>query len=159
MNSGAENFNVAPGEKQTIVIAQLIARGSSNLNSVTKLKQLAQYVRNFYDNNFPINIEFKPGIIPDKFALEQNYPNPFNSITSIKFSIPLSHLVTLSPCHIVTLKVFDLLGCEVATLINENLQPGTYEVTFDAGALASGVYFYRLTAGNFSETKKLVLMK
>jgi hypothetical protein len=59
----------------------------------------------------------------------------------------------------VTLKVYDMLGREVATLVNENLPPGRYEVTFDAGGLASGVYYYRLVAGDFTETKRMVLMR
>lgn len=97
--------------------------------------------------------------VPSEFKLEQNYPNPFNAVTSIKFSVPLSHIVTLSPHNIVALKVFDMTGREVTTLVNEFLQPGTYKVRFDAKDLPSGIYFYRLTGGNFSETKKLVLMK
>ena len=97
--------------------------------------------------------------VPGEFRLFQNYPNPFNAVTIIKFSVPLSPFVTLSPHHFVTLKVYDLLGREVATLVNENLHPGTYEISFNANALTSGIYFYRLTAGDFSATKKLVLMK
>jgi hypothetical protein len=85
------------------------------------------------------------------FSLEQNYPNPFNPSTSIKFSIPTSEFVTL--------KVYDVLGNEMATLVNEQKAPGTYEVRFEAGDLASGVYVYRLQAGNFTQTRKLMLMK
>lgn len=89
------------------------------------------------------------------FSLEQNYPNPFNSVTSIKFKVPGS----LRNGIYVTLKVFDLMGREVAVLINENMIPGDYSVNFDAGEMTSGVYFYRLQAGEFSETKKLLLLK
>ena len=85
------------------------------------------------------------------YGLEQNYPNPFNPSTRIKFSIPQSEFVSL--------KVYDILGNEVSTLVNEQRAPGAYEVTFDAGNLASGVYVYTLTAGDFVQTRKLMLMK
>ena len=91
---------------------------------------------------------------PASFALEQNYPNPFNPTTNIRFSVQVSGLVVL--------KVFNLLGSEVATLVNENLNAGSYETTFAAGSvngLASGTYFYRLQSGASVQTKKLVLMK
>ncbi|MEJ2105042.1 MAG: DUF4397 domain-containing protein [Ignavibacteriaceae bacterium] len=89
--------------------------------------------------------------VVNDFSLEQNYPNPFNPSTSIKFSVPSSEFVTL--------KVYDILGKEVATLVNEQKAPGNYEVRFDAGNLASGVYIYSLKAGNFTQTRKLMLMK
>ena len=85
------------------------------------------------------------------FSLEQNYPNPFNPSTSIKFSVPSSEFVSL--------KVYDVLGNEVSTLVNEQKAPGNYEVRFEAGNLASGVYIYTLKAGNFTQTRKLMLMK
>jgi photosystem II stability/assembly factor-like uncharacterized protein len=85
------------------------------------------------------------------FRLEQNYPNPFNPSTKIGFRVPGSGLVSL--------KVFDVLGREVRTLVNEKLETGSYETTFDARGLASGVYYYRIQAGNFVETKKLLLLR
>jgi hypothetical protein len=88
---------------------------------------------------------------PSGFSLEQNYPNPFNPSTNIRFRIAESGFVSL--------KVFDLLGREVATLVNENLQAGSYEATFDARGLASGVYIYRLTSGGSSLSRKLLLTK
>jgi len=90
-------------------------------------------------------------IIPSSFSLSQNYPNPFNPTTIIRFQIKDSKTTTL--------KVFDLLGREVQTLVNEKLKPGEYEVTFNGSALPSGVYFYKLQAGDFTDTKKLVLIK
>jgi hypothetical protein len=100
---------------------------------------------------------------PMNFSLEQNYPNPFNPTTKIKFTIP----VTLSEVEgsLVTLKVYDVLGNEIATLINEAKSTGNYQVEFDAVgtsrdlSLSSGIYFYKLQAGNFIQTKKMVLMK
>jgi hypothetical protein len=89
--------------------------------------------------------------LPKEYKLEQNYPNPFNPITTISFSIPQSQDVEL--------KVFDLLGNEVATLINEYKQAGEHKVEFDGGKLTSGIYFYRLKAGGFIQTKKLILLK
>lgn len=90
-------------------------------------------------------------VIPERFSLSQNYPNPFNPVTNIKFAIPVSGAVKL--------EVFDILGKSVSVLVNENMTAGTYTADFDAGTLASGVYFYTLTAGDFTETKKMLLVK
>ena len=86
-----------------------------------------------------------------EYYLKQNYPNPFNPTTTINYSIPKTCFVTL--------KVYDMLGKEVTTLVNEERRTGNYKVDFDGSYLPSGVYFYRMQAGNFSETKKLVLLK
>jgi subtilisin-like proprotein convertase family protein len=95
---------------------------------------------------------------PAAFSLFQNYPNPFNPSTHIPFSVRGSGFVE-DGSNVVTLKVYDMLGREVRTLVNENLQPGSYAVTFDASGLASGLYLYRLQAGAFAETKKMILMR
>jgi photosystem II stability/assembly factor-like uncharacterized protein len=89
--------------------------------------------------------------LPTNFSLMQNYPNPFNPTTNVQFSIPNVQFVTL--------KVFDILGKEVATLVNEKLNAGTYEATFNALQYPSGVYFYRLITDGFIETKKMLLIK
>ena len=89
--------------------------------------------------------------VPDKYSLFQNYPNPFNPTTTIKYEIPKSANVSL--------KVFDILGREVVTLLNEYLSAGTYEAIWNANEYTSGVYFYKLQANNYSETKKLLLIK
>ena len=89
--------------------------------------------------------------IPENYLLKQNYPNPFNPSTKISYSVPAISFITL--------KVYDVLGSEVATLVNEEKSLGRYEVNFDATGLTSGIYFYKLTAGNFSETKKMILMR
>lgn len=89
--------------------------------------------------------------LANDFVLSQNYPNPFNPTTNIQYSIPkASH---------VSLKVYDVLGNEVATLVNEELSSGVYNSKFDASALSSGIYFYTLTADNFTATRKLMLIK
>ena len=88
---------------------------------------------------------------PTQYSLGQNYPNPFNPSTTISFSILNSEFITL--------KVFDVLGNEAATLINEEKSAGTYQIEFDANKLSSGIYFYKLQIGNFIETKKMILMK
>jgi len=89
--------------------------------------------------------------IPDKYSLSQNYPNPFNPSTNIKFELPKSNYVTL--------KIYDALGRETATLVNEKLAPGTYEVDWNGSNYSSGVYFYRLITDNFNETKKMLMIK
>ena len=91
------------------------------------------------------------GEIPTVYALGQNYPNPFNPSTVIKFSIPNSGLVSL--------KVFNILGQEVATLVNEMKSVGVYEVSFDASSLTTGMYIYRIQSGDFTSTKKMMLLK
>lgn len=98
-----------------------------------------------------ISIQQTSTAIPDKFYLSQNYPNPFNPVTNIEFSLPQKSFVKL--------KVFDLLGREVANLVNENLSAGSYKYDFNASALTSGIYFYKLETDNFSETRKMVLIK
>ncbi len=89
--------------------------------------------------------------VPSAYSLSQNYPNPFNPTTNIRYALPKSGMVKLV--------VFDALGREVETLVNESLQPGTYETTFDGSALNSGVYFYKLTVGDFTETKRMLMIK
>lgn len=86
--------------------------------------------------------------IPSAYSLAQNYPNPFNPITKIQFKVPLCYSGVGR--NIVKLIVFDILGKEIATLVNEQLQPGTYETTFDAGNLTSGIYFYRLQTNGYT---------
>ncbi len=99
-----------------------------------------------YSNEFEVEVS-----LPQEFLLSQNYPNPFNPGTKISFAIPSQEFVTI--------KVYDILGREVATLVNDYKTAGTYAVEFNAARFASGVYFYQMQAGNFIETKKMVLLK
>ncbi len=94
--------------------------------------------------------------LPNKFVLEQNFPNPFNPSTTIKYSIPA---VKTRKALSVQLKIYDVLGHEVRTLVNEKQNPGNYQVLFDATGLPSGIYFYRISTGVFTQSKKLVLLK
>jgi len=98
----------------------------------------------------PVNVE-KEDQTPNGFVLYQNYPNPFNPTTTLSFVIGHQSFVEL--------KVYDLLGREVATLVNEEKQPGTFQVEFSGAGLTSGIYFYKLIVGSFNETKKMVLLK
>ena len=91
------------------------------------------------------------GVTPTEFRLEQNYPNPFNPSTQIKFSVPQTSNVKI----IVT----DILGKEVATLVNDNLTAGNYSATFNANSVSSGIYFYTLITDNFKQSKKMILIK
>jgi hypothetical protein len=102
-------------------------------------------------SGLPTTVEESVGEVPNQFALSQNYPNPFNPSTIINYQLPAqSH---------VTLKVYDVLGREVVTLVNEQKAPGSYDVTWDASTISSGVFFYRLVAGEHSQTRKLVLLR
>jgi len=85
------------------------------------------------------------------YKLSQNYPNPFNPVTTIKYQMP--------ELNFVTIKVYDVLGNEIVTLVNEEKQTGFHEIEFNLDKSTSGIYFYRLQAGSFVETKKMVLMK
>jgi hypothetical protein len=87
----------------------------------------------------------------NNFSLSNNYPNPFNPTTIINYSVP--------EIEFVTLKVYDVLGNEIAVLVNKEMEQGSYEISFDATMIPSGIYFYRFEAGSFVETKKMVVMK
>ena len=110
-------------------------------------------------SNLPVGVEDENNFVVDNFSLEQNYPNPFNPSTTIKYSIPYVIASETKQSQSVTLKVYDVLGNEVATLVNEEKVVGSYEVKFDASHLSSGIYFYKLQASSFVETKKMILLK
>jgi hypothetical protein len=109
------------------------------------------------DTTMPITIlEPVSTEIPAVFSLSQNYPNPFNPQTKIKFDVPANVRGQTSNVKLI---IYDLLGREVATLVNEELKPGTYEADWDGSNFSSGVYFYKIISNEFTETRKMVLMK
>ncbi|NWG28557.1 MAG: T9SS type A sorting domain-containing protein, partial [Ignavibacteriaceae bacterium] len=116
-----------------------------------------------YGDTTKVGVEDKVDPVATTFNLEQNYPNPFNPSTKIKYTIPVVETRHASSLQFVTLKVYDILGNEIATLVNEEKPAGEYEVEFHTSSIqhhpASGIYFYQLKAGSFVETKKMILLK
>jgi hypothetical protein len=139
---------ISPGDTSWVTFAFV---GGGDLNTIR------QYMADAHQKAFTLGWITIVGInpvsneIPTEYKLAQNYPNPFNPVTYINFSIPEQGLVTL--------KVYDLLGKEVATLVNEITSAGTYSVPFDASKLGSGAYYYKLQSGNFVDSKKMILIK
>jgi hypothetical protein len=164
-------FTLSPNDTQWVMIALIPAKGESNLNSITQMRRKAEILRSLpYDSlafgtlSYPItDVKYEGTPAVTSFKLEQNYPNPFNPSTKIKFTIPAS----LNPSKggtLVQLVVYDILGREVTTLVNEELSAGEYEVEFNVGtsrdlSLSSGVYFYKIQAGEFISVRKMVLLK
>ena len=147
-------FILKQNEPSDIWVCYLVGRGNSSLESVTTLKQLSTAAIKFYESNFshlPSNVSDNGFIMPQEYVLNQNYPNPFNPSTTISFQLP-------TPGN-VTLKIFDILGREVATIMNEIKSAGNHRIEFDASKLSSGVYMYQLKAGSFIQTKKMLLLK
>ncbi|HRI85574.1 MAG TPA: T9SS type A sorting domain-containing protein, partial [Ignavibacteria bacterium] len=150
------NMNTAKGTHALLNMEILSAGSGDNLSGGNEienfvLKQnrindiISSVINKKSDNLSIINKQ------PDKFHLSQNYPNPFNPITKIAYSIPVSGIVTI--------KIFDITGREIKTLVNEFRNAGSYEIEFDGGGLSSGVYYYKLETNNFSETRKMILIK
>ena len=137
-------FNVIPPVHDLLFINKYISQGtyvcSIRHSSITKIT----------------NIQYILTEILSSYSLSQNYPNPFNPVTKINFDIPRWRG---AGGWTTTLLVYDVMGREVQTLVNESLKPGTYETSFDGLQLTSGVYFYKITAGDFSETKKMLILK
>ena len=133
-------------------------RGEDSLQSINELRKNTQSAHNFY-KQLPVNEPRTPPVLPpDEFILYQNYPNPFNPGTIIRYELPINSLVSI--------KIFDILGREVKTLVNEFKSAGRYEVEFDGSNYASGVYFYQLKAlhtgrqaGDYTRTLKMALIK
>jgi hypothetical protein len=140
--------------RQSIDVGFSIAAGST----IDELRNAIRQSRNKYPN-VRTDIKEEQKSLPTEFSLYQNYPNPFNPETKIKYSIPVVETRRGESLQLVKLRVYDVLGREVTTLVNELQQPGQYVKTLHATSLPSGVYFYRLQAGDFSETKKMILIK
>ena len=147
-------FILVENKPVTVIVSYTIGLGSNPTNSVTVGKLQSQFVQEFYQSNFDdilVSVEDEMANIPTEFILHQNYPNPFNPSTKISWQSPVSGHQSL--------KVYDVLGNEVATLVNEYKNAENYEVEFNATSLSSGIYFYKLQAGSFIQTKKMILIK
>ncbi|MFI5144821.1 MAG: T9SS type A sorting domain-containing protein, partial [Ignavibacteria bacterium] len=151
INSGSDNLTLNAGDTQKVIIAQLIARGSNRRNSVTMLKILADTVFAYCSRGYIIGVESSSNNVPQRFSLAQNYPNPFNPVTKIEYAMPKGGNVEL--------KVYDVLGKEVITLVNEHKPAGNYSVEFNGTNFASGVYFYKMVSGDFTAVKKMLIVK
>jgi photosystem II stability/assembly factor-like uncharacterized protein len=151
LSSGPLNMN--PGDTQVIVLAQVIARGTSSLNSVSLLKQYCSIVKQYYDSCYsfiPIGIKNQNEVVYD-YALFQNYPNPFNPLTRIVFTIP-------KQTH-VKLEIYDAAGRLVEILADMNIDKGKHSFVWDGTNHSSGVYFYKLVTNGYSQSRKMVLIK
>lgn len=129
-----------------------------NMSLVKKITQVTLATTASFASKLTTDIENESGNIPSDFELYQNYPNPFNPTTKIKYAIPVmetGHVPSLP----VELKVYNILGKEIATLVNQKQFPGIYEVEFSGSGLSSGIYFYKLTMGTHHQTKKMLLLK
>ncbi len=147
MNVNSGPFNLEVGKPITIIYAYIIGRGTDRLNSITKAREIAEFTHQFYQSNFDDNLVSVDEInisLPTDYKLYQNYPNPFNPSTTIQYAI--------SSRQFVSLKVFDVLGNEIATLVDEFRNAGRYEVEFKSSVsrqLASGIYFYQVASWFF----------
>ncbi len=157
MSSGP--FTMAPGDTQEVVYAIYMARGTDNLNSLTKLKEKAPELVDYYFNEIPKLNSQNQNLFPNEFSISNNYPNPFNASTTIEFNLPVIEGIGKASLRTVV-KVYDILGREVKTLLNRELLPGPHKIGFNGNGLASGVYLLRFEAeGRFQTVKKLMLLK
>jgi hypothetical protein len=140
-------INLSDGDKYGINIYYDDANGDTEQYAST----FDQYSFVYFSVSNTTNIDGGQEILPTEFSLQQNYPNPFNPATSIKYQV--------SSIENVKLTVYNSLGQCVAILVDEQKSPGVYEIKFNGINLSSGVYFYRLTAGSFVQTKKMILLK
>jgi photosystem II stability/assembly factor-like uncharacterized protein len=151
MSYGSENKILNPNDTQKVLIAQFMARGSNNLNSVTRLKLLSDTIRMMCDNGAIFGVKEITSQVPAEYKLYQNYPNPFNPSTIINYQLAMSSEVKLV--------IYDVTGREVVQLVNQKQNAGSYQIEWDGSNYPSGVYFYQLKVNEYSDTKKMVLLK
>jgi hypothetical protein len=154
--AGVYHLSSLPAGSLKIIVNRFGYSGDSTNVTVTSVSNTDSV--NFHLYRPLVGINQIGTTVPSEYRLSQNYPNPFNPVTKIRFDIASAKQASL----LVTLKVYDIMGREVQTLVNESLQPGTYETTFDGsllGGLTSGVYFYKLNIGDFKSVKKMVMLK
>jgi len=125
--------------------------GQAEIGTTKNLSYINQVGFWYQASNLITSVEQVTEQLPQEFRLDQNYPNPFNPTTTIRFALPRPSSVKLT--------LFDILGREVAILVDEKFQPGEYNVVLDAKSLTSGVYVYRIDAEGFSDIKKLMILK
>ncbi|MEE9429602.1 MAG: T9SS type A sorting domain-containing protein [Melioribacteraceae bacterium] len=162
-------FEMTHGDTQEVVIAQIVAGSFGNVDAITSVSLLKYYdkqIQTIYNYaKYDDITSLQKQIIMKDFNLSQNYPNPFNPTTIINYNIPLSRGArgvlknNLPAFGVVTLKIYNILGKEITTLVNETKPSGTFEVNFDASNLPSGVYYYQLKTESFVQTKKMILLK
>ena len=142
----SNNFTATPNVKTLLATSEGLYVGGKFSHAGDKYSNMiALYT------NFTTDVDDESNSLPSEFVLSQNFPNPFNPSTNIQYAVGSKQFVSL--------KVYDILGKEIATLVNEEKTSGNYKVTFDASSQPSGIYFYQLKAGNFIETRKMVLLK
>ena len=168
LDNGQNWTSIVNGTANTGVYSWIVNSSSASEECLIKVESLNHTFSDNSDSAFAIEIlpEVKgesENEVPVKYSLHQNYPNPFNPTTTIKYTIPSVIASGAKQSPFVTLKVYDILGNEVATLVNEERQPGVYEVEFNPESNikypASGVYFYKLIAGEFTQTRKMILLR
>jgi hypothetical protein len=138
---GYAKVKFTPTTANTVYNAQLTVNNSDS-NLVIALNGVCGQINGIT----PIS-----GEIPSVFSLKQNFPNPFNPVTNIEFAVPVSSNVKIA--------VYDITGREIAILVNSNMRPGIYRIDWNAADMPSGAYFYKLTTGNFTETRRMILVK
>jgi hypothetical protein len=145
------------GSSQWIKLGELNGGNTYSFGLTMQINSRGDIFYLDYDTLFKIDnniteVKYNEGsTVPNSYSLSQNYPNPFNPTTRIKYSIPQKSFVSIS--------AFDILGKKVASLVNSEKEPGNYEIEFDGSRLTSGMYFYKLQANDFSQTKKFMLVK
>jgi len=153
---GKTTYSIMTGKNQLAGETQRFSMAMMFADSTDEIFSLKRTIQKIYNNNYQFDSTSTSVVdqhisVPSNYLLYQNYPNPFNPNTTIKYQIP--------DLSFVTLKIYDVLGNEIITLVNKETQAGSYEIDFNAKDLPSGIYFYKLQAGNIVETKQMVLMK
>jgi hypothetical protein len=155
--NGVYHLQSLPAGTMKIIANRFGFSGDSATVNVTSTSNIDSV--NFYLRYLYVGIRQLESTVPSEYRLFQNYPNPFNPNTIIRYKISRLSSRDALARDLVLLRVYDILGKEIATLVNEKQSPGVYEVTFDGSTLPSGVYYYKLTAGDYTETKKALLVK
>jgi hypothetical protein len=146
-------FALKEGEDKEIFLAYIVGQGTTPLGAIPVAKKWSHDNQIYYDNNFDISVSnlLDEMSVLSEFRLYQNYPNPFNPFTTIDYTVPqTSHVI---------INVYDVLGNKIQTLVNEFKNPGSYSINFEGSELSSGLYFYRIIANDFVQTKKMLLLK